>query len=67
MSEALPGGKHWRVSCAINACLGGRPDQPLCARAWEGQWTLFIEIMGIAFDDVTHCEAIHARWIAASR
>jgi hypothetical protein len=59
---------HWAVSCVINRCLGGQAEQPLCARAWERQWVLFIELMGLFFDEgPTHCEEIYARWLALSR
>lgn len=62
MSEAVPGGWHWRVSCALNAATGGDRRQPMCARAWDHQWPLFIEAMAVAFRDPTHCERIHERW-----
>lgn len=63
MSEPLPNGWHWRCSAALNACLGGDPSEPLCSRAWRGQWALFIEAMGWLFDDVCHCEDVNARWL----
>jgi hypothetical protein len=63
-SAASEGGFHWKSSCAINACLLGDPGQPLCARAWEGQWRLFIACMAICWRDPNHCRDIHARWIA---
>ena len=57
-------GWHWRTSCAINACLLGDPRQPLCARAWAGEWRLFIACMAVVWRDEHHCRDIHARWMA---
>lgn len=57
-------GWHWRISVAINRALGGRKGQPMCSRAWQNDWRLFIECMAIAFRDVVHCETIHLRWLA---
>lgn len=62
MSEAVPGGWHWRTSCIINGCLGGSFSEPTCSRAWRKGWRLFGEAMAIAWHDPTHCESIHLRW-----
>lgn len=57
-------GSHWIWSCRINRCLGGRAGQPLCSRAWQRGWHLFIECMALAWRDPIHCEAVHIRWLA---
>jgi hypothetical protein len=57
-------GCHWRASCALNGCLGGRSDEPLCSRAWRLGWQRFIDAMQIAWKDPVHCEAVHLRWLA---
>lgn len=56
---------HWRTSCALNACLGGRSDEPLCSRAWRRGWQTFIDAMQILWRDPVHCEEVHIRWLAA--
>ncbi len=58
-------GMHWRASCAINTCLGGRRDEPLCSRAWRRGWQRFIDAMQIAWRDPVHCEDVHLRWLHA--
>lgn len=57
-------GSHWRWSCRINRCLGGRRGQPMCSRAWVNGWQCFVDAMAIAFRDPVHCESIHLRWLA---
>lgn len=56
-------GWHWRTSCAINACMGGDPSEPLCSRAWRMAWTRFIDAMQILWRDPVHCEDVHIRWL----
>ena len=57
---------HWRVSCAINARLGGDPTEPLCSRVWRqpaSLWRiLYCAIMDRAFAEREHCARIHAEW-----
>lgn len=55
---------HWRASCALNACLGGRPDEPLCSRAWRQGWQCFVNAMQVMWRDPVHCEDVHIRWLA---
>lgn len=57
-------GSHWRTSCALNACLGGRSDEPLCSRAWRRGWQFFIDVMQVLWRDPTHCHEVHLRWLA---
>lgn len=57
-------GWHWRTSCALNACLGGRSDEPLCSRAWRRGWQCFIDAMQVLWRDPVHCEDVHIRWLA---
>ena len=56
-------GLHWRASCLVNGCLGGRFSEPTCSRAWRRGWSLFVEVMAICWRCPTHCEEIHIRWL----
>lgn len=55
-------GWHWRTSSGLNRALCGSANQPLCARAWDRQWLLFIECMAVIFRDPVHCEDVYLRW-----
>ncbi len=54
MSEAVPGGWHWRVSCFLNGCAGGSFSEPACSRAWRNDWRLFIEAMAVVWHAWMH-------------
>lgn len=57
-------GWHWKWSCRLNRCLGGRADEPLCSRAWRQAWDGFDAAMQILWRDPVHCEERHLRWLA---
>jgi hypothetical protein len=61
----------WAVSVVLNAAIGGRLLEPLCARAWRCGWVwavVFFDRAAAWFED-DHCEAssrradaMRARW-----
>ncbi|MFH5773617.1 hypothetical protein ACHFJ0_05145 [Paracoccus sp. NGMCC 1.201697] len=58
---------HWHWSCRINACLGGRADEPLCSRVFRqpnSAWrSAYLRTADWAFGEEYHCLHIHLRWL----
>lgn len=59
--------RHWRLSCAINARLGGDPEEPLCSRVFRQPaafWrSLYIAVMTPAFREREHCARVFLEWL----
>ena len=59
--------KHWKRSCALNALLGGRPDEPVCSRIYRQDpsrfRTWFLARMDRCFAENSHCLRIHAQYL----
>lgn len=62
--------KHWKCSCALNALLGGRADEPVCSRVYRQgpsrfrSW--FLDRMDRCFDETAHCLRVHAQFLLYS-
>lgn len=58
---------HWDVSCALNARLGGDPDEPLCSRVFRQPRTIwracYVALMVPLLGERGHCGRVFADWL----